>query len=298
MKKVLLTGGTGLIGQALLPHLIQAGYEPLILSRRPHSKPSMIPWNGREMPAHLTGEGIVAAINLVGASIAGRRWNQAYKQELWESRVEPTKNLARWLSKEAPGARLISASAVGYYGLSLSQERLTESSPPGSDFLAGLAQAWEAAAYEAPTPPTILRLGVVLSRAGGAFPQLLKGFQLGLGTYFAPGIQGFSWIHIEDVVRAIMWSLEQTDRRGVYNMTAPEPISAKALAQAILKRKKGCFLFPIPETVAQLALGELAMTLIRGSYVVPQRLQAEGFSFRYPTIDLALNELLPSSYGR
>ncbi|MCS6895677.1 MAG: TIGR01777 family oxidoreductase [Bacteroidia bacterium] len=298
MRKILITGGTGLIGNALTPKLIQAGYEPVILSRQNRKAPHFLLWDGREIPPSLSGEGFVAAINLVGASIANQRWSEAYKRELWESRIEPTKSLVRWLHAHAPSARLISASAVGFYGSSLSQERLTESSPAGSDFLAGLAQAWESAAQAAPVPPVIFRLGVVLSREGGAFPQLLRGFRLGVGTYFSPGVQGFSWIHIEDVVRAIIWSLEQPEKHGIYNLTAPEPISAKELAQAILKRKKGALLLPIPEVVAHVALGELATTLTKGNYVLPRRLQAEGFSFTYPTIDAALSELLPSPHGR
>lgn len=291
MRKVLITGGTGLIGQALVPVLRQAGYEPLILSRRAH--PSYIWWDGRHIPTTLSGEGIVAAINLVGASIAGRRWSESYKRELWESRILPTQNLVRWLRDRASQARLLSASAVGYYGHSLSQERLTEESPAGTDFLAGLAQAWEAAAQEAPQPPTIFRLGVVLAKSGGAWPQLKKAFILGVGTYFAPGTQGFSWVHITDVVRAFLWALEQPDKTGIYNLTAPEPLGARALAQAILRRKGGALLLPFPSPLLRASLGEMAITLTRGAYVIPQRLLKEGFTFRYPTIQSALEELLP-----
>ncbi|MCS7153328.1 MAG: TIGR01777 family oxidoreductase [Bacteroidia bacterium] len=293
MRKILLTGGTGLIGKALLPALKKAGYQPLVLTRQKSHLPDAILWNGRDIPPTLSGEGIVAAINLVGASIAGQRWTESYKRELWESRVEPTRNLAQWLRKNAPQARLLSASAVGYYGATLSQERLTESSPPGRDFLAGLAQAWEAAAQQAPQPPVIFRLGVVLSQEGGAWVQLRRAFRLGIGTYFAPGHQGFSWVHIADVVRAFMWALEQSDKAGIYNLTAPHPLSAKELSKAILRCRGGFLLLPLPESLMKVLLGELALTLIRGAYVLPQRLLAEGFTFIYPTIDEALKELLP-----
>lgn len=294
VKKVLLTGGTGLIGQALIPALRKAGYEPLILTRQKRSDPHFVQWNGRELPAHLSGDNLVAAINLVGASIAGQRWTEAYKRELWESRVEPTRQLAAWLRTHAPQARLLSASAIGYYGSTLSQEGLTEASPAGRDFLSGLAQAWESAAMEAPAPPVLFRLGVVLSRAGGAWVQLRRAFILGIGSYFLPGIQGFSWVHIADVVRAFLWALEQPDKSGIYNLTAPHPVSAKAFAQAILRHKKGLFLIPIPEMLVTALLGEIATTLTRGAYVIPHRLLAEGFTFTYPTIEEALRELLPS----
>lgn len=294
VRKVLLTGGTGLIGQALVPVLRKAGYEPLILTRRKSPEPHMILWNGREIPRDLSGEGIVAVINLVGASIAGQRWTEAYKKELWESRVEPTRHLVAWLRDHAPQARLLSASAVGYYGSSLSQERLTEESPAGTEFLAGLAQAWENAAREAPIPPVIFRLGVVLSREGGAWIQLRRAFQMGIGSYFLPGTQGFSWVHIVDVVRAFLWALEQPDKSGVYNLTAPHPVSAESLARAILKHKNGLFLVPVPGAVLRAILGEMTITLTRGAYVLPRRLLAEGFTFTYATIEAALRELLPS----
>lgn len=294
MRKVLLTGGTGLIGQALVPALQKAGYEPLLLTRRQGVQPPYVQWNGRKIPASLSGEGIVAAINLVGANIAGQRWTEAYKRELWESRVEPTRNLAKWLYAHAPQARLLSASAIGYYGAGLSQERLTEDSPAGEDFLAGLAQAWEAAAQEAPQPPVIFRLGVVFARQGGAWTKLHSAFRLGVGSYFLPGTQGFSWVHIADVVKAFIWALEQPEKAGIYNLTAPHPISNKELAQAILRRKGGLLLLPVPEAILRIALGEMAMTLTRGAYVLPKRLLAEGFKFSYPTIEAALQELLPS----
>ncbi|MCS7297145.1 MAG: TIGR01777 family oxidoreductase [Bacteroidia bacterium] len=296
MRRVILTGGTGLIGSALFPALRAAGYTPLVLSRRPGKEPDRLKWDGQHIPSTLSGEGVVAAINLVGASIADRRWTESYKRELWESRVIPTQNLSAWLSRYAPTARLISASAIGYYGATLSSDILTEESPPGTDFLAGLAQAWEEAAQEAPTPPTIFRIGIVLSPAGGAWKQLRRAFIDGVGAYFSPGQQGFSWIHITDVVRAFLWALEDESRRGVYNLTAPYPLSAREFAQAVLQRRGGGLLLPIPSGLIRFFMGEMAEALVRGAFVRPQRLLKEGFTFQYPTIEEALTQLLPSSH--
>ncbi|MCX8111727.1 MAG: TIGR01777 family oxidoreductase [Bacteroidia bacterium] len=293
MRKVLLTGGTGLIGQALIPALRKAGYEPLVLTRQAPQSPAFIQWDGRHIPPHLSEEKIEAVINLAGANIAARRWTETYKRELWESRVELTHQLSQWMQRYVPQARLLSASAVGYYGHTLSMERLAETSPPGTDFLAGLAQAWEKAAQEASPSAVILRLGVVLARTGGAWIQLRRAFWFGIGSYFLPGVQGFSWVHLTDVVRAFLWIMEQPAKTGVYNLTAPQPVSAKELAEVILRRKKGLLLVPIPESALRFAFGEMALTLTRGVYAVPQRLLSEGFSFTYPTLDEAVRDLLP-----
>lgn len=296
MKAILLTGGTGLIGQALGPALAKAGYALTVLSRRPGTLPfaRVEVWDGIRVPEALADQPWEAVIHLAGAGIADRRWTESYKQLLWESRVESTRAVVEWLHRHAPQARLLSASAVGYYGSTLSQAELTESSPAGKDFLAGLAQAWEAEAQKAPGSLVIFRLGVVLSPQGGAWPKLRQGFRLGIGTYVAPGQQGFSWVHIEDVVRAFCWALD-TAREGIYNLTAPQPVSARQFAATLQSLLGGWALLPVPELPLRWALGELAMTLTRGAYVRPARLLAEGFTFRYPTVDAALRQLLGSA---
>jgi len=265
-----------------------------VLSRRPGQLPqaTVIQWDGTSFPAWLSGENVVAVLNLAGAGIADRRWTPAYKQILWESRVQATQAAVAWLREKAPSVRLISASAIGYYGSGLSPAHLTEDSPAGKDFLAGLAQAWEAAAQKAPTPPVLLRLGVVLSRTGGAWPRLRQGFRAGVATYFAPGTQGFSWIHIQDVVRAFLWALTHPPAQGPYNVTAPQPVSARAFAEAVGRHLKSWLLVPLPAAPLRWFLGELADTLTRGAYVLPARLLEAGFSFEYPTLDAALQDLL------
>ncbi len=293
--RVLLTGGTGLIGQALKEALVARGDEVTILTRRPRPAEGSITyvvWNGKELPASLQPDAFQAVVHLAGASIAGQRWTAAYKEVLWHSRIDSTETLATWLGKAKTPLRFISASAVGYYGHTLSQALCTEESPPGEDFLAGLARAWEAAAQKAPIPPFIARFGVVLSREGGALPKLLQGFQLGVGTYFAPGVQGFSWIHIQDVVKVLLWAIEHPAVSGPHNVCAPHPVSARQLAEVLRQHKRAFLLLPIPRGPLYWLYGDLAHTLHKGQYAVPERLLKAGFVFAFPTVEMALADLV------
>ncbi len=293
--KVLITGGTGLIGQALIKALITRGDEVFVLTRRPRpatQTATYVVWNGTQIPESLPPDDFEAVVHLAGASIAGQRWTRAYKDLLWNSRVESTKAVVAWLEKAQTPPRLISASAVGYYGHSLSQTPCTEETPPGNDFLAQLAQAWESAALKAPKPPFLARFGIILAREGGALPKLLQGFRLGVGTYFSPGRQGFSWIHIQDVVSVLLRALDDGEMAGPYNVCAPHPISARRMAEVIGAYKGSWLLLPIPQGPLYWIYGELADTLHKGQYAIPMRLSQAGFSFHFPTIEKALADLM------
>ncbi len=293
--RVLITGGTGLVGQALTRALVARGDEAVILTRRPHPDQKGIlyrVWNGVGIPKSLNPDDFQAVVHLAGASIAGQRWSRTYKELLWTSRVESTKAVVTWLQEAQKPPHLISASAVGYYGHSLSQTPCTEESPSGSDFLAGLARAWEAAALQAPHTPFIARFGIILSREGGALPKILQGFQLGIGTYFSPGRQGFSWVHIQDVVSVLLWAIAHPERGGPFNVCAPHPVSARQLAEAIGRHRGSWLLLPIPKGPLYWIYGDMADTLHKGQYVIPMRLSQAGFSFQFPTIEKALADLL------
>ncbi len=294
--RVLVTGATGLIGRALVRALLDRGDEVHLLTRQrlePQEKVIPHQWNAQAMPASLEPGQIDAVVHLAGASVAGKRWTKAYKETIWHSRVETTRLLVRWIG--AQPLRFVSASAVGYYGNDLSSERRTEASLPGKDFLAGLAQAWEAAAREAVNaPPFLARFGTVLSKEDGALPKLLNGFRFGVGTYPGPGAQGFSWIHLEDAVQVLLWALDRPQASGPYNVCAPHPVSGLAFAQAVGRYRGTYLLVPLPPPLLQLALGEMASLLTRGAYVYPERLLAEGYAFRYPTLDEALSAILSS----
>lgn len=293
--RVLITGGTGLVGQAMTRALVAQGDEVVILTRRPRSAQKGITytvWDGAEIPAPLNPDDFQAVVHLAGASIAGQRWTRTYKELLWTSRIESTKAIVTWLQKAQSPPHLISASAVGYYGHSLSQTPCTEESPSGSDFLAGLARAWEAAALKAPRPPFIARFGIILSREGGALPKILQGFRLGVGTYFSPGQQGFSWVHIQDVVSVLLWALAHPEMSGPFNVCAPHPVSARQLAEAVGHHRRSWLLLPIPKGPLYWIYGEMADTLHKGQYALPMKLSQAGFSFQYPTIEKALADLL------
>ena len=293
--RVLITGGTGLVGQAITRALVEQGNEVVILTRRPRSAQKGITytvWDGLEIPGPLNPDEFQAVVHLAGASIAAQRWTRTYKELLWTSRIESTKAVVTWLQKAQSPPHLISASAVGYYGHSLSQTPCTEESPSGSDFLAGLARAWEAAALQAPRPPFIARFGIILSREGGALPKILQGFRLGVGTYFSPGQQGFSWVHIQDVVSVLLWALGHPKMSGPFNVCAPHPVSARQLAEAVGHHRRSWLLLPIPKGPLYWIYGEMADTLHKGQYAIPMRLSQAGFSFKLPTIDKALADLL------
>lgn len=292
--RVLVTGATGLIGRALVRALLARDDTVHILTRK-RAKPQQPvithTWDAQAMPATLSPEQVDVVVHLAGASVAEKRWTPAYKALLWRSRVETTKVLVQWMRNHP--IRLISASAVGYYGGDLSLEQRTEASPPGKDFLAGLALAWEAAALEARhSPPFIARFGTVLSLEGGALPKLLNGFRLGVGSYPGPGHQGFSWVHIEDAVQVLLWALDRPQANGPYNVCAPQPVSSQAFAQAVAKHKKTRLLLPLPPSLLHLVLGEMATLLTQGAYVYPERLLAEGYTFGYPDLESALKSLL------
>jgi uncharacterized protein (TIGR01777 family) len=297
--KILLTGGTGFLGRNLVARLLEDGHEITVLTRRiPEGLPAVRavecdpavagPWQG-ELAAH------DAVINLAGASIF-RRWTRNYRQLLRQSRLDTTRNLVAAMS----GQRLISASAVGYYGFHQDEE-LTESDGPGSDFLAELCRDWEAAALEAREKGArvvLARLGIVLGKDGGALEQMVRPFRLRAGGRLGSGRQWFSWIHIRDLLEACVHILSTPDLEGPVNLTAPKPVTNRDLAAAIGKTLNRRSWLPAPGFAIKLALGKFGSVVLEGQRVLPKKLEESGFEFKLPEIQGALQDLLVSPAGR
>ena len=289
--QILVTGGTGFIGQALLPALTAAGHEVLVLSRGRHQDRKGVRYlqDLDSLPAETP---VDAVINLAGASLAGRRWNAAYKREIVASRIETTRSILELVTRldRAPGV-LLNASAIGYYGAS-DDTPLDESAAPGQGFSAELCQQWEQVAAGAETAGVrvcLLRLGVVLDAGGGALAEMARPFRLGVANWIGDGHQYLSWVHRSDVVAAMLLLLENEALSGPFNVTAPAPVTSRELCDALKRQLRTLVTLPMPAAMMRLMVGEMAdELLITGQRVVPAALTSAGFAFHHRTIDSAL----------
>ncbi len=288
---IAVSGSSGLIGSALRAELARLGHRPVRLVRRSPGTDE-IQWDpAKGVIDGPSLEGMDAVVHLAGAGIGDRRWNSAYKQELVDSRVQPTTLLANTLAAlDRPPAVFLSASAIGYYG-DRGDQALTEDSPAGNGFLPDLVTKWEAAASPAATAgirTVTMRTGVVYSKKGGALPKLLPLFKFGLGGPMGNGRQYVSWISLDDEVRAIVHLLS-ADLNGAVNLTAPNPVTNKEQAVALGKALHRPSLLPVPSFGPRLLLGgEMANALLFDSArVLPNRLGTSGFEFTHKTIDEA-----------
>lgn len=297
--RIVMAGGTGLLGEALQRACVAAGDEVVLLSRRPGRPRNGVTtavWDPSGDPAGWAGvlDGADALVNLAGASIADGRWSNRRKVEIWDSRLQTTRALATALTiVERPPAHVVSGSAVGYYG-SRGDEVLTEDAAPGSDFLARLCVAWEQAAMAMASERTTVacvRTGLVLSRDGGALPRMALPFKLGAGGIVGDGSHYMSWIHVDDWVTLIRHLLTHTCA-GAWNLTAPSPVTNAEFTRALGAALHRPTLVPAPAFALRLALGEMADALLLASQrVVPARARDAGVAFRHPTLDSALSEI-------
>jgi uncharacterized protein (TIGR01777 family) len=286
--KAVIAGGTGFLGSALAGSFRADGHHVTIISRHPHG-PDQVAWTDRSA---LDGADVV--VNLAGTSLDSGRWTDSRKAEILDSRVQATETIVKAMSEVSRRpAMLLNQSAVGFYGAHGS-ESLTEESPPGSDFLASVCVAWEAAATKAAwmTRVVLLRTGLPLDASGGALPRLALPFRFFAGGRLGSGEQYWSWIHIHDWIRMVRWAIEQPDINGPLNATAPAPATNRELADALGRALRRPAFTPAPAIALRLLLGEMADALIlSGQRVLPAKATRSGFEFRYPDLESALRQI-------
>ena len=292
--RILITGGTGFIGQALCPRLAAAGHEVVILTRQPAPRPPRGAASFVTRLEELAAESFQAVINLAGAP-TDSRWTGKRKQLLIDSRVGTTARLIEWMRRAPrPPATLISGSAVGYYG-EQGEREVTEDTPPAPGFTHELCVAWEREAAQASALGVrvcVMRIGVVLDREGGALARMLPAFRAGAGGRLGTGRQYFPWIHREDIVGICEWILANPQARGAYNASAPNPVTNAEFTRPLGKALSRPTLLPMPATALNLLFGEMSELLLMSDRMVPKRLVAEGFKFRYPELEGALAAIL------
>ncbi len=295
-KTVLITGGSGLVGTHLTKLLLSKAYKVIHLGRKVSGK-EIVPtyqWNltGNYWDAKAIKE-VDYIIHLAGANVADGRWTNQRKQQILKTRIDGSKLVAEMV--EAAQGRIkgvVSASAVGYYGIVNKNKPAIETDEPGVDFLADVCIKWEQEASECATKVAILRTGVVLAKEGGAISKMLTPIKLGVGASLGTGKQPMPWIHINDLCNMYLFAI-QNRLEGVYNAVAPEYISNKELTLQLAKAANRKILFPnIPGFVLKLMLGEMASMLLTGVEVSAEKITEEGFEFNYSTFTNALGHLL------
>jgi uncharacterized protein (TIGR01777 family) len=236
-----------------------------------------------------------AVVNLAGEPVIGRRWNDAVRRELRESRVEGTSTVVEAMAgAETPPRILVNASAVGYYG-HREEAEITEDAGPGSDFLAELSVEWEAAAMRAEAHGArvvLLRIGIVLAKDGGALPRMLPPFRFFVGGPIGHGRQGFPFIHIDDLAGLVLHALDQDGLSGPVNATAPHPVTNGEFSKALGKALSRPSWLPAPRLALRLVIGPAAAVLTSGQMAIPKRALDLGYEFRFPDVDKALHDLL------
>ncbi|MCS6289899.1 MAG: TIGR01777 family protein [Nitrospira sp.] len=298
--KIIVTGGTGFIGHALVEELARQGHEVVVLSRKtghaPQASVRCVEWDARSSgPWQSEVESADVVINLTGAPIAERRWTEARKRLLTESRIVSTRLLVDAVAaRSVPLPLLISASGIGYYGPS-DDRLLDERSPLGQGFLAELSAAWETEALRADqfgTRVVLLRAGMVLELGGGALPKMLWPFQLFAGGPVLPGTQWVSWIHRADLLSLIQWAIATPTVSGPVNAVAPEAVTMKTFCTTVGKVLHRPSWLPVPGFALQLGLGELGTLMTTGQRVDPAKARAGGYPFHYPTLEPALRAIV------
>ncbi len=297
--KILITGATGFVGTRLVKKLESLGHRIVVTTRNPQSAKKNLgqhidtyEWNAPHGDFPIESlSGVEAVINLMGENIAAKRWSDAQKLKLRESRIVSTEKLVSALHNS--GVKVfLSTSAIGFYPTNLPQ-KLTEQDVVGDSFLAALCEDWERKAAEAPDTirKLIVRVGVVLGAEGGALSKLLPLFKLGLGGPVGDGKQMMSWIHVDDLVEIFCEAISNQNFQGIANAVAPNTVSNKEFTKALARGVRRPALFPAPAVALKLAMGELSTIVLDSQNIDCSSLKQWNFTFKYPTIDKAMNQI-------
>jgi uncharacterized protein (TIGR01777 family) len=303
-KRILITGGTGFIGHVLCRELLARDYELTVFSRQPadtvRSSCGRVEAI-RDLQQLRSHPGFDAVINLAGEGIADKRWSEARKQELRDSRIGVTETLVEIIRswERAPDV-LVSGSAVGFYG-DQGAETVTEDTSPHDEFTHRLCRDWENAAKPLADDGVRVcfsRTGVVAGPGGGFLERMILPFKLGLGGRLGSGTQYMPWIHRDDVVGALIWMMENPNASGPFNVVSPNPATNEAFTRSLGKVLHRPTLFPAPAPVLKVALGEMARLLLTGQKAIPEKLTREEFGFRYPDLEQALSHSVAPGTSR
>lgn len=297
LRKVLVAGGSGLIGTALRRELAARGWNVMRLVRREARTAEEVSWEparGEMMRGVM--EEVDAVVNLSGENVGAGRWTPARKEAILRSRVDATRTLVEAMrrAQKKPGV-LVNASAVGIYG-DRGDEVLSEGAKKGEGFLAEVCRAWEAEAQAAEREgvrAAILRLGVVLAKEGGALAKMLPVFRAGIGGKVGSGKQWMSWVSLDDAVAGLRWAVEEERAAGVFNLAAPAPVRNEEFTKTLGRVLKRPVVMPVPAVVVKAVFGQMGEEALLGSQrAMPERLWAAGFEFRYAELEGALRATL------
>jgi uncharacterized protein (TIGR01777 family) len=303
-KRVIITGATGFIGNALCRELIEGGYETVGLSRNPEmgkallsDQVKVVKWDTKSSEGWTNyADGAYAIVNLAGENIASGGWTKERKKRILQSRLDAGKAVIQAIEKvkNKPNV-VIQASGIGYYGDSGNQI-LDETSSPGSGFLVEVAKQWEKTTQKVESMGVrhiVIRTGVVLGGDGGFLYRVVLPYRFFVGGHLGSGKQWIPWIHIEDEAKAIRFLMEKIDMRGVFNLSSPNPLTSRDFSKVLGKVMKKPAWLPVPGFVLRLLLGEMASELIlSGQRALPKRLLESGFQFQYPEVESALSRIL------
>jgi uncharacterized protein (TIGR01777 family) len=297
-ETVLITGGSGLVGARLSQLLLEAGYQVIHLGRKKSRSGSILTYQWDLKKGIIEVEALLRAdhiVHLAGAGVVDSRWTDDRKKEIISSRVDSANLLLAELKKlQLKPITFVSASAVGYYG-NTGSALVTEDAVPGNDFLAEVCTAWESAAKqfeEIGSRVVVLRTGIVLSTKGGALPKTAAPVKFGIGATLGDGTQYVPWIHIDDLCRQYIYAIQNEKMKGIYNATAPQPVTNKEFTDSIGDALgKKTINTPAPAFVLKLAMGEMAIAVLGGQRTSSMKIQEAGFTFNFPQVLPALKDV-------